>query len=207
MGNKRKGNDVTPATTCAVTGGILGRVTPSPTSPAERSVVQEARRLLAEGRAWRARDVLTEHVEGERDAEALDLLAEVLQDMGDLPRAGAVWFATGAKGPQVDAAVAAWREQSGDDFGVMWASLPASVRAEPRPRRIEALRERARAARGDDASSGVAQPSSAAAADDLDTDEDEGFDVAWLTAWVLAVLFVVLAVIGFSTVIGWLVPG
>ena len=69
--------------------------------------------------------------------------AEVLHEMGDLPRAGAMWFAAGAQGPEVDAAVAAWREQAQDDFAAMWRSLPASARAEPRPRRIEALRERA----------------------------------------------------------------
>ena len=97
------------------------------------------------GRPWRARDLLAAHVESERDPEALALLAQVHHDMGDLPRAGAIWFAAGAKGPEVDAAVAAWRTQADDDFGVMWRSLPASVRAEPRPRRIEALRERARA--------------------------------------------------------------
>ncbi len=56
--------------------------------------------------------------------------------MGDLPRAGAMWFAAGAKGPEADAAVAAWREQCGDDFAVMWRSLPAPVREEPRAARI-----------------------------------------------------------------------
>ena len=82
-------------------------------------------------------------VEEERDPEALTMLAEVLEEMGDLPRAGAMWFAVGARGAEVDTAVAAWREQAGDDFVAMWRSLPASVRAAPRPRRVEALRERA----------------------------------------------------------------
>ena len=66
------------------------------TAPTERSVVDEARTLVAQGRSWRARDLLTSHVETERDPEALAYLGEVLHDMGDLPRAGAVWFAAGA---------------------------------------------------------------------------------------------------------------
>ena len=106
-------------------------------------VVLEARAARQAGRLWQARDLLTAHVEEDRDAPALRELADVLTEMGDLPRAGAIWFATGAQGPDVDAAVAAWREQTHDDFAAMWRSLPASVRAEPRPRRVEALRERA----------------------------------------------------------------
>lgn len=162
---------------------------------------REARRA---GRLWQARDLLAAHVEGTKDPEALAELGEVLYEMGDLPRAGAVWFAAGAKGPQVDAAVAAWREQTGDDFAVMWASLPASARTKPRPRRLEALRERA-------LKSEVAAVSDVAAADraagTADDGEDSGFDASWLIAWVLAALFVVLAVIGFVTALGWLFPG
>ncbi|WP_392543973.1 hypothetical protein [Oryzobacter telluris] len=169
----------------------------------ERSPADLARRFVEEGSAWRARDLLTEHVEHERDTEALTLLGQVLHDMGDLPRAGAAWFAAGAKGDEVDAAVAAWREQAGDDFVAMWRSLPAAMRKEPRARRIEALRERAQAAEAGQASSDEGPD---AEADDLDAESD-GFDGAWLIAWVLAVVFVVLAVIGFVTVLGWVVPG
>ena len=124
-----------------------------------------ARTALDAGALWKARDVLAAHVETERDPEALALLGEIYQGMGDLPRAGAIWFAAGATGPQADAAVAAWREQSGDDFGVMWRSLPASVRVEPLPRRIEALRERARAA-GSDVDDEVAATALFLASDD-----------------------------------------
>jgi hypothetical protein len=166
--------------------------------------VAQARAARDAGAPWRARDLLLEHVQTHRDPEALALLGEVLQGMGDLPRAGAVWFAAGAKGPHVDESVAAWREQAHDDFGVMWRSLPASVRAEPRPRRIEALRERARAAQGEGADTG--EPT----ASDPDLEEstdDDGFDASWLAAWVLAIAFVLFAVIGFVTVLGWVVPG
>lgn len=183
------------------------------TTTPERSPADLARRLVQEGRAWQARDLLAEHVESERDTEALTLLGQVLHDMGDLPRAGAAWFAAGAKGEEVDAAVAAWREQAGGDFGAMWRSLPASMRREPRARRIEALRERARAAESggsssDGGSGADAEERERESAGDLDLDpETPAFDGAWLIAWVLAVLFVVLAVIGFVTVLGWVVPG
>ena len=90
---------------------------------------RRARRLVDEGHVWQARDLLEEHVESERDTEALTALGEVLHAMGDLPRAGAVWFAAGATGPEVDGAVAAWREQTGEDFVAMWRSLPASASA------------------------------------------------------------------------------
>jgi hypothetical protein len=132
------------------------------------------------------------------------------------------------KGDEVDAAVSAWRAQSRDDFTLMWWSLPASVRVEPMPRRIEALRERARAAGGDvDAEvsrtasdvvgprpDGPAGEPAAAPSSELtvhpapDAEEEEGkFDASWFVAWVLAVLFVVFAVIGFVTALGWVVPG
>ena len=74
-----------------------------------------AREAREAGQLWKARDLLGAYVEGERDTEALGELGEVLFEMGDLPRAGAVWFAAGAKGGEdADAAVAAWREQAHD---------------------------------------------------------------------------------------------
>jgi hypothetical protein len=162
--------------------------------------VERARRALDDGVTWRARDILLEHVEHERDVEALTLLGEVLHDMGDLPRAGAMWFAAGAKGPQVDAAVAAWREQSHDHFDTMWAALPPSVQEEPRAPRVEALREKARASSPDD-------PDLAAPTADVTPDEGKGTDAAQVIAWILAAAFVVLAVVGAVTVLGWIVPG
>ena len=52
-------------------------------------VVLEARAAREAGRLWQARDLLTAHVEEERDAPALHELGDVLTEMGDLPRAGA----------------------------------------------------------------------------------------------------------------------
>ena len=185
-------------------------------------VLEQARAAVDSGMTWQARDLLAPLVEAERDPEALALLGDVYQSMGDLPRAGAVMFASGAKGPEADAAVAAWREQSGDDFAVMWWSLPASVRVEPLPRRLEALRDRARAAGADvdaevpeAASGGVVgggpgpSPGTEVAlrAGEEEEDDEGGFDASWFVAWVLAVLFVVFAVIGFVTALGWIVPG
>jgi hypothetical protein len=166
--------------------------------------LRQAREARAAGRAWKARDLLATHVEGTQDPEALQELGEVLYEMGDLPRAGAAWFAAGAKGTEADEAIAAWREQTHDDFAVMWASLPASARSKPRPRRVEALRERA--LRSESAAVGeVASEDEARAS--VEEDEDEGgFDAAWLIAWILAVAFVVFAVIGFVTALGWFVP-
>lgn len=172
-------------------------------SAEDRAPVEQARALVAAGRPWAARDLLAAHVERERDPEALAYLGEVLSTMGDLPRAGAVWFAAGAQGPEAEAAVAAWREQHADDFPAMWRSIPASMRREPRARRLEALRERARAAEAEHASSDEGPD---AGTDDFDPDST-GFDGAWLIAWLLAAAFVALAVIGFVTVLGWLVPG
>jgi len=165
--------------------------------------VRRARQAREAGQLWKARDVLMGHVEGSRDPEAMVELGEVLFEMGDLPRAGAVWFAAGAKGPDVDAAVTAWREQSHDDFAVMWRGLPASARSQPRPRRLEALRERALNAEA----ATVAEVAAADEAAGVAEEDISGFDAAWFIAWVLAVAFVVFAVIGVVTAIGWLIPG
>ena len=165
--------------------------------------VSRARQAREAGQLWRGRDVLVGHVEGARDTEAMVELGEVLFEMGDLPRAGAVWFAAGAKGPDVDAAVTAWREQSHDDFAVMWRGLPASARSQPRPRRLEALRERALNAEA----ATVAEVAAADEAAGVAEEDISGFDAAWFIAWVLAVAFVVFAVIGVVTAIGWLIPG
>lgn len=183
--------------------GILGHVA---VGSGQDGPVDRARDALADGAAWRARDILLTHVEDEADPEALALLGEVLHGMGDLPRAGAMWFAAGVKGPDVDTAISAWREQSRDDFTVMWASLPASVRAEPRPRRIQALHDKAVASEP-----GAAPPAPAPAEGETSPPDGEaeggGTDAAQVIAWVLAAAFVLLAVVGAVTVLGWIVPG
>lgn len=177
------------------------------TDPA--AVVPTARALVDAGEAWKARDLLTSHVETERDVEALTLLGHVHHGMGDLPRAGAAWFAAGVRGPEADEAVAAWRERSRDDFAVMWRSLPEAFRAEPRPARIEALHTRALTAGGDlDPDRSSAEVGGADRGEEGDADgDDEGVDAAQVIGWIVAAAFVVCAVIGFVTVLGWMVPG
>lgn len=170
-------------------------------------VVARARALLDAGRTWQARDLLARHVETERDEEALVLLGHVYHGMGDLPRAGAAWFATGTRGPEADESVAAWREQTADDFGAMWRSLPVPFRAEPRPPRIEALHARALArdpALEEDAPS--AAPDLRPDGGESVVEEPDGVDGAQVIGWILGALFVVCAVIGVVTVLDWVVP-
>jgi hypothetical protein len=173
----------------------MGASTSSPGSGPETGVVARAHALIERGERWRARDLLAEHLDGnDPDPEALFLLGEVLHSMGDLPAAGAVWFGAGVKGPEVEAAVSAWRERYDDDFVRMWRTLPRSVRAEPRALRVEALRARALEAE--------------AGADDEDgANGGGGLDGASLIAWIVAVVFVVCAVIGLIQILQWMVPG
>ncbi len=184
--------------------GILGGVSTA-------DVLAEARRLVDDGRAWKARDLLLEHAETDADPELLRVLGHVLHGMGDLPRAGAIWFAAGVKGPEADDAVAAWREQSGDDFVAMWRALPEPVREEPRAPRIEALRTKALVAdpKLDAPPEPLVRPGELTAPDAekaSDADEVGGVDGAQVIGWILAALFVVCAVIGIVTVLGWVVP-
>ncbi len=163
----------------------------SPTAAEGSGVVARAHALIESGERWRARDLLAEHVDGTGpEAGALILYGEVLHSMGDLPAAGAAWFGAGVRGPEVDAAVAAWRERYDDDFARMWRSLPRSVRAEPRSPRVEALRARA-----------------LEADEEAATPDGGGFDAAQLIAWLLAAFFVVAAVIGIVQILQWMVPG
>ena len=53
----------------------------------ESARLEQARAAIAQGAPWRARDLLVRHLDGHRDPEALTLLGEVYQGMGDLPDA------------------------------------------------------------------------------------------------------------------------
>lgn len=180
--------------------------TSSATSTKESSAVEAANEAVDKKQLWVARDLLAAHVREERDVAALRLLGEVHHGMGDLPAAGAAWFGAGVKGPEVEAAVAAWREAHGDDFGAMWRSLPRSVRQEPRSKKVEALRGKALEAReaagdaSDPAGSGSGGGSSVASS-------SGGIDAAQIIAWVIAALVVVCAIVGLVQVLRWMVPG
>ena len=171
-----------------------------PGSSSSSAVVVRARRDVAAGREWRARDRLADHLAEHYDAEALDLLGDVLFAMRDLPAAGAAWFGTSRRGQDVDDAVEAWREQHADHFSEMWRSLPRSVRDAPGNKRVEALRRRA------DANDAAERQRRAAAAEGKD-DNGGGIDAAAVIAVVIAVIFVVSALVGFVTLLRWVVPG
>ena len=161
----------------------------------EKGALGQARADLAAGREWRARERLVAHLAETYDPEALELLGEVQYAMRDLPAAGAAWFGTARRGEDVDAAVDAWREQYSDHFPAMWLSLPAPVREHEGNKRVDALRRRA-----------AAVPAPGAQAPAAAEEGSGGFDAAVVVALVLAGLFVVCAVVGFVTVLRWLVP-
>jgi len=127
--------------------GSVRAAVEAPGAPSD--VVRAAKAALATGQAWKARDLLEDHLEQERDPQAMKLLGEVLHRMGDLPGAGAAWFATSAKGPLIDEAIAAWRADHDDDFVAMWTSIPASARREPLTPKLSALRAKALEAKPD----------------------------------------------------------
>lgn len=197
--------------------------------------VRDALSALELGHDRRARSLLQAHLGHTRDLEAMKLLGDVLHGLGDLPGAGAVWFAIGAKGPAVDEAVSAWRTKHGDDFAKMWNSIPAGIRTAPLPPRLAALKAKAdqveatrripepvaepKAAPGAKATEPEAtaapqvaerrEPSRRSDLRDQRPKEVEktGFDAAKIIGWVLAALFVVCAVVGLITILQWIVPG
>lgn len=177
--------------------------TDAASSDASSDAVTEASAAIDRKELWVARDVLTAHVREQRDVEALRLLGEVHHGMGDLPAAGAAWFGAGVKGPEVDAAVEAWRTSHGDDFAAMWRSLPRSVRQEPRSKKVEALRAKALEAR--DASDAAASAGGSSVA--APAESSGGIDAAQIIAWVIAAFVVVCAVVGLVQILRWMVPG
>jgi hypothetical protein len=73
--------------------------------------LERARDDLRNGRPWRARDRLESYVSQQPlDVEALELLGDVLFDMGDLPRAARYWLLTQRDDVRFDAAYGALRE-------------------------------------------------------------------------------------------------
>jgi len=163
-------------------------------------VVERARAHLEAGREWKARDLLVGHVAGDYDPAALELLGEVSYAMRDLPSAGAAWFGTSRRGADVDAAIEAWRERHHDHFAQMWSSLPRSVRDLHGNKRVDALRRRAEQSRGSE------QPPDHRPHAESESSR-RAIDTATIIAVALGVLFVACALIGFVTVVRWLVPG
>ena len=163
-------------------------------TPAVDGVVAQARADLAAGREWKARDRLTGYVAHSYDPEALGLLGEVHAAMRDLPSAGAAWFGTNRRGADVDGAVDAWRDRHSDNFVQMWHSLPRSVRDHEGNKRVDALRRRV-------------EKDQPVGLDAAEGDSAGGVDAAVVIAIAVGVLLLVCAVIGFVTLLGWLIPG
>lgn len=177
------------------TRGVTDQSPTESRSSAADAVVTSARADLEAGREWKARDVLVGHVAGTYDPEALALLGDVHAAMRDLPSAGAAWFGTNRRGADVDAAVDAWRDRHADNFVQMWHSLPRSVRDHEGNKRVDALRRR------------VEKDQPAAGLDAAEGDSEGGVDTAVIIAVAVGILFVICAVIGFVTLLSWLVPG
>jgi hypothetical protein len=107
--------------------------------------VERARADLEAGRPWMARDRLTSALAQRQDDEILDLLAEVHAVMGDLPAAGALWFATGRDDETARPALDAWSERNPTDER-RWLSIPSPVRRHATTANLTALRDAATAA-------------------------------------------------------------
>jgi hypothetical protein len=172
-----------------------------PRDAVQRGALARAHADLEAGREWKARDRLSGLLADHYDAEALDLLGEVSYTMRDLPAAGAAWFGTRRRGPEVEAAIEAWRERHNDHFAQMWRSLPRSVREQQGNKRIDALRRRAERVEG--------RPGDSARAGSKRSGSDKagGVDAAVVIAVVIAAFLVVCTVVGFVVVLRWMVPG
>lgn len=101
------------------------------------SALDRVHRDLAAGCRWKARDRLLGLVRARPgDPEILDLLGQVLYDMGDLPAAGRYWYLTDRDDDAAEAARAAFATRWGDDASqarqlplyAPLSSYPAAVR-------------------------------------------------------------------------------
>lgn len=151
--------------------------------------VERARADLAAGRAWKARDRLQGVVADCVDADVLDLLATVYSQMGDLPAAGALWFATGREDEATHTCLIAWRERYGGELA-QWRSIPRPVRKGVRTDAMLTLERAARRAQDTPRGRGSA---------------DTG-DGAWWDPVALAVIVAVCALVGIGawTVLQWI---
>jgi hypothetical protein len=106
------------------------------------TLIQRAGADLDAGRPWMARDRLVGALRDRQDDEVLDLLAEVHQQLGDLPAAAALWFVTGRDDDVSRAALAAWHERHPTDQR-RWNSIPSPVRRHARTPQLIALQDAA----------------------------------------------------------------
>ena len=104
------------------------------------TVIQRAHTDLVSGRPWLARDRLVSALRERQDDEIVDLLAEVHEQLGDLPAAGALWFVTGRDDDRARTALEAWRERHPGERA-RWNSIPSPVRRHVDTHELRALRE------------------------------------------------------------------
>ena len=106
------------------------------------TVIQRAHADVEAGHPWMARDRLVSALQQRQDDEILHLLAEVHAQMGDLPAAGALWFATARDDERARAAIAAWRERHPGQIA-RWNSIPSPVRRHACTPELNALQDAA----------------------------------------------------------------
>ncbi len=96
--------------------------------------VARARADIDAGRLWKARDRLRgAFVTARANQEVLDLLGEVLFEMGDLPEAGKYWLLTARCDGRFEAAKNALVERNGGRKGTLAVSLPVRAELEEYP--------------------------------------------------------------------------
>lgn len=120
------------------------------------SGIERARRDLAEGRPWKARDRLGSYLGAHpADQQALDLLGEVRWTMRDLPAAGAAWFLTERDDERAQEAIGVMRREYARSLNGLLGALnvrlapddpawPRSVAARLRELAVEAERQEIR---------------------------------------------------------------
>lgn len=106
----------------------------------EPTALRNARRDLDAGRPWLARDRLTTYLSAHLDERVLDALGDVYATMGDLPAAGAVWFALDRDDDLARRAAAAFVEYYGQSPERTWNALPRAVRMHSRAPQVAELR-------------------------------------------------------------------
>ncbi|WP_404385263.1 hypothetical protein LL946_04675 [Knoellia locipacati] len=152
--------------------------------------VTRARKDLAEGRPWSARTRLNGVLAHRQDIEVLDLLATVHHEMGDLPAAGAIWFATGRDDEAAQRSVEAWKEFHRND-AALWRSIPGPIRRSVHSKDLEELKGAAMAA---------TKPQF-----QREVDESRWEDIVFFGVFFVVVgSFLVMAVIGMWTVGRWI---
>lgn len=93
--------------------------------------IERARRDLAEGRPWKARQRIGSYLGAHpADQEALDLLGEICAAMNDLPAAGAAWFLTARDDERAREAVAVLRDEHRGSLTGLIGALPLRLAAD-----------------------------------------------------------------------------